>query len=65
MFDFSVLKGRKAEGVKQNYRMVEVEGDLRYASEILVWQHCILWIGLVCRIRCKNAGDRKFSQRLL
>lgn len=50
--------------MREDYRMVEVEGDLRCASEILVWQHCILWMGLGNRQRCKDSGDRKLSQRL-
>lgn len=36
-----------------------------YASEILVWQNCILWMGLGYRVRCKDPGERKLSQKLL
>ena len=67
MFDFFFFfpsKMGKAHGMREDYRMVEVEGDLRCASEILVWQHCILWMGLGNRERCKDSGDRKLSQRL-
>lgn len=66
MFDFSFFSSKrgKAEGVREDCRVVEVEGDLRYTSKILVWQQCIIWMGLGYRERGKDSGDEKLSQRL-
>lgn len=64
-FFFFLVKVGKAEGIREDYRMVEVEGDTRYVSKILVWQHCVLWMGLGYRVRCRDSGDKKFSRRLL
>lgn len=45
--------------------MVEVEDNMRYASEILAWQNCILSMGLRYRVRCKDSGDRKLNQEII
>lgn len=33
---------------------MKVEGDLRYASEMLVWQHSVFWMDLGYKVKCKD-----------
>lgn len=42
--------------MREDSRMVEVE---------LVWQHCILSMGLRYRVRCKDSGGRRLNQEII
>lgn len=51
--------------MREDSRMVEMEDNMRYTSEILVWQHCILSMGLRYRVRYKDSGGRKLNQEIV